>query len=254
MPAQLTVLLRAAAVAVATLVSAAAATGSALAIGVSPLVVEANEANSGTDSRFVADNADATPVPVEVVVSRIKLGLNGEITEIPGGADDLLILPPQALLQPGQSQAFRVQYVGPAMTESQSYFVSVNQVPVDTGETGVQLVYNFRVLVNVAPLQGAPDLSFVQTEVTNVGGKSRPALTVRNAGLRHALISQMTALTIKQVDASGKTVYEEKLTGGRLNDVFGIGLVSPRSDRRFVLPIDLPQPGGRIELEVEDAG
>lgn len=254
MPGQLSVFFRAASAAACALIAAFTFAAPAFAIGVSPLVVEANEANSGTDNRFTVDNGDDVPVPVEIVVSRIKLGPNGEITEIPGGADDLLVLPPQALVQPGQSQAFRIQYVGAAMSESQSYFVSVNQVPVDSGETGVQVVYNFRVLVNVAPLQGAPDLSFTSAEVIDVGGKARPALTIRNAGARHALMSQMTALTIKQIDGAGKTVYEEKLTGGRLNDVFGIGLVSPHSERRFVLPIDLPQSGGRIELEVEDAG
>lgn len=226
----------------------------ALAVGVSPLVVEANEANSGTDSRFTVDNADEFPVPIEVVISRIKIGVNGEIETIPGGENDLVILPPAVLLQPGQAQAFRVQYVGPAMTESQSYFVSVNQVPVDTGgETGVQVVYNFRVLVNVAPLVGETALSFIGAEVVTVDGKARPAITVRNAGNKHALMSLLTSLKIQQMDAGGKVVFEEKLEGGRLSDVFGIGLVMPRSDRRFVLPIDLPQGGGSLAFEVGDA-
>ncbi len=254
MPENPTVFIRAAKAVSAAAIAACLFAAPAFAVGVTPLVVEANEANSGTDNRFTVENADPVDVPVEIVVSRIKVGLNGEITEIPGGADDIVVLPPQALIKSGQSQAFRVQYVGPALTESNSYFVSVNQVPVDTGATGVQVVYNFRVLVNVAPLQGEPALSFINSEVVNVGGKSRAALTVRNAGARHALMSMMTSLRIKQVDASGKVVFDETLTGGRLNDVFGVGLVQPKSDRRFVLPIDLPQAGGRIELEVGNEG
>ncbi len=224
----------------------------ALALGVSPLSVEVNEANTGTDSQFRVDNPDATPVPVEIEVERFTLGPNGEVMPIEGGQDDLLVLPPQSMIPAGDAQIFRVQYVGPALTESRSYFVTVKQVPVEMpeGQSGVQLVYNFRVAANVAPLEGQSIMSVVSAEAVSVGGSIRPVVTIRNAGNRHALMSNADGLTVTQRDAGGNVVFQQTYKDGGLIDLVGIGLVMPNSTRRFTLPIALPQAGGTVSVTV----
>ena len=72
---------------------------------------------------------------------------------------DLLVFPPQAMIQPGQTQTFRVQYVGdPDLAQSKHYYVTVAQLPVKLpeGQSAIQILYNFQVLVSVAPLGAKP--------------------------------------------------------------------------------------------------
>ena len=60
----------------------------------------------------------------------------------------------QAMIQPGQTQTFRVQYVGdPDLARSKHYYVTVAQLPVQMpqGQSAIQILYNFQVLVSVSP-------------------------------------------------------------------------------------------------------
>ena len=73
--------------------------------------------------------------------------------------DEFLVFPPQAVVPAGATQSFRIQWVGePNIQKSQSYMFSVNQLPVKrkAGESGVQVVFNFGVIVSVAPPACSP--------------------------------------------------------------------------------------------------
>ena len=64
------------------------------------------------------------------------------------------MFPPQAVVPAGGTQTFRIQWVGePNIQKSQSYMFSVNQLPVKrkSQDSGVQVVFNFGVIVSVAP-------------------------------------------------------------------------------------------------------
>jgi fimbrial chaperone protein len=97
-----------------------------LAMSVVPALIDMST-SGGKTSQISVVNDGAKPLPVEIIVSRIDLDENGEIKSAPAG-DDFLIFPPQAMVAPGATQAFRLQWVGdPQIKKSQSYIFSVNR-------------------------------------------------------------------------------------------------------------------------------
>ncbi|MFT3809660.1 MAG: hypothetical protein QM698_07050 [Micropepsaceae bacterium] len=221
------------------------------AMQVSPLAVELNVFNTGVGNQFTVSNDTNAPLPLELSAARITMDADGKVTEGAAGDQDLLILPIQATIPPGQTQNFRVQYVGdPGIAQSQSYFVHVNQVPIKLpeGQSGVQMVYNFRVLANVAPAAGAPSLSVESTSISQAEGKSYPVVVVRNAGNVHAMLSFLPQLTIVQKNASGAEIFRKSFSTASSLELFGLGLVMPNSVRRFVLPVELPASSGTISV------
>lgn len=223
-----------------------AVAGSANAMSVSPVTLDLSVAGKNRE-QITVYNDGATPLPVEIVISRIELDEAGETSAKPAG-DEFLVFPPQALLAPGATQNFRLQWVGaPQIERSQSYVFSVNQVPVrmPKGSSGVQVVFNFATIVNVAPPAGRSGLDLVSAGVgKDADGKLRPAVTVKNPGNIHA---KLTDATIK---LSGGT-WSETLRPDKLRQVIGVGLVQPGKTRRFLLPLDLPSGVDQVTASVD---
>lgn len=218
----------------------------AYAMSVTPVVLDL--AASGTKAdQIIVVNDGATVLPVEIVISRLEIDENGKTSAKPA-ADEFLLFPPQALIPPGGTQNFRVQWVGdPQITASQSYIFSVNQVPVQMpkGQSGVQVVFNFATVVNVAPATGRAGLDLVSAGVgKDDQGKLRPAVTVKNPGNIHA---KLTDATIK---LSGGA-WSQTLRPEQLRQVMGVGLVQPGKTRRFLLPLDLPAGVSQVTASVD---
>jgi fimbrial chaperone protein len=226
--------------------SIAAANARASAMSVRPVTLDLSTTGNNIGQISVV-NDGATPLPVEVLVSRMELNEAGEMTTRPAG-DDFSIFPPQALVPPGASQNFRLQWVGdPQMQQSQSYVFSVNQVPVRLPKikSGVQVVFNFATIVNVAPSGGRAALDLVSTGIgKDDKGKPHPALTVKNPGNVHA---KLTDATIK---VSGGA-WSETLRPEQLRQAMGLGLVQPGKTRRFLLPLDLPAGVNQVTASID---
>jgi fimbrial chaperone protein len=218
----------------------------AMAMAVKPIILDMSAAGSKASQISVTNDA-ATPLPVEIVVSRVDLDESGEIKPSPAG-DEFLIFPPQAMVPPGGTQVFRIQWVGdPAIKTSQSYIFSVNQVPVKMpeGKSGVQVVFNFACVVNVAPPGGSAAINLVKAGVgKDEKGKPRPELTVKNPGNMHAKLTDAT------VRLSGGS-WSQTLTPDQLRQVMGIGLVQPGKTRRFLLPVDMPDNVSQITATID---
>ena len=226
----------------ARLIAGLAATTAALsfalpahAMSVTPIVLDMTT-TPGKAQQITVVNDAAKPLPVEIVVSRIELDEKGEMSAKLAG-DDFLVFPPQALVPAGATQNFRIQWVGdPQIPASQSYVFSVNQVPVKMpeGKSGVQVVFNFATIVNIAPPGGKSAIDLVKAGVDKDDkGKPRPAVTVKNPGNSYA---KLTDATIKLSGGS----WSETLTPERLRQSMGVGLVQPGKTRRFLLPVDMP--------------
>ncbi len=130
-----------------------------------------------------------------------------------------------------------MQWVGePVIAESQSFLLSMNQIPVKlpAGQSAVQVVMSFGVVINVAPPQGVPALNLVAAGVAkSKDGKRHPTITVENPSNIHALLPQSSI----KLSGGGWSYDFEPL---ELSEKVGIGLVQPGHKRRFVLPVDLP--------------
>lgn len=217
------------------------------AMSVSPLVLDLTTSGGKNAGQISVINDAAKPLPVEIVVLRLEMDEKGEMTTKPAG-DDFLVIPQQTLIAPGATQSFRLQFVGdPQIKTSQSYVFSVNQVPVKmpAGKNGVQVVFNFATIVNIAPSAGKSEINLVKAGIgKDEKGKLRPELTVRNPGNIHA---KLTDATIK---LSGGA-WSQTLAPEQLRQVLGIALVQPGKTRRFILPVDMPDGVSQVTASIE---
>ena len=177
----------------------------ALAYQVSPMIYDM--APSGAKAAHVIriNNTQAQPITVELVAEQRMFDEAGKETRAP--ADDKFVLfPPQAIVQPGATQAVRVQYVGPQqLDKSETYTVTVKQIPVQLpkdGKTGVQFVFNFSTVANIVPAGAKP---VIETASVTPSGKT-VKLTLKNSGNRYANLSTST---VELSGGSFKTVIKD---------------------------------------------
>lgn len=221
------------------------------AMAVQPVVLDLTTAGRGMSQVITVDNTFDRPLPVELRVEGLELTADGvrATGQDPG---DIAVFPPQAMIQPGQRQAFRVQYVGdPGIGRSSHYFVTVSQLPVQTGEasSNIQLLYNFQVLVSVSPEGARPAITIPSAEIgRNAEGAPVPVLTVANSSAAHGYLSRGRVQVIQQ-DANGREIFRQEMSGPAIQQSVGYGLIGGQQTRRVTLPITLPGAEGRITAQ-----
>ncbi|KAA9014340.1 molecular chaperone [Sphingobium limneticum] len=221
----------------------------AQAMTVQPVIVDLSTAGGRMSAVVTVENSFATALPVELKAVEADFKDGGLIAST-RDADDLLIFPPQALIQPGRTQSFRVQWVGePEIATSKHFFLTVAQLPVKLpeGQSAVQILYNFQVIVSVGAPGAKPEVRVAGTEQTKgEDGKVRLTLNLENQSNTYGYLSEGT-LKISEKDASGKEVMRQTLTGAEILQQMGYGLVGPGQKRRLQTPIELPVEGGTVE-------
>ncbi len=221
------------------------------AMTVQPVVINLYTTGSGMTQIVTVENTFATPLPVELRVD--ELVVDGEMLK-PSGKDpgDLLIFPPQAIIQPGQTQSFRIQYVGdPEMARSKHYYVTVAQLPVKLpeGQSAIQILYNFQVLVSVAPRGAKPKLRVQSASVgQNAEGKKVPTIVLDNDSPAHAYLSD-GKLRVVAKDAGGKEVFRKTLSGPEIQQTIGFGLVGSGQSRTMQIPMELPVEAVQVDAQ-----
>jgi fimbrial chaperone protein len=221
----------------------------AAAMTVQPVVINLQTSGRGMTQVITVENTFATTLPVELRIQELKVTEDGvELTGVDPG--DLLVFPPQALIEPGQTQSFRVQYVGdPDLAASKHYYITVAQLPVKLpeGQSAIQILYNFQVLISVAPAGVKPELAVQSAEIgRNAEGKPIPIIVLNNSSAAHGYLSN-GRLRIVQKDASGNEVFRQSMSGPEVQQTIGFGLVGANQTRRIAVPIELPVDGGTVE-------
>jgi fimbrial chaperone protein len=216
------------------------------AMSVSPIEVEMTSVGVKSRAQITVTNDASDPLPVQAVVQNLSLDERGD-KKLTATDDDLLVFPMQAMIAPGGMQVFRMQWVGePELSQSKTFLISLNQVPVRTKGAGteVQVVIGLGVLINVAPPTGVPKIRLLQTSIVRdpASGARHPTISVENISNVHALLSQAAI----NLSADG---WSTAIPAGRLQSKLGIGLVQPGHRRTFILPVDLPS---RVENVVTD--
>ncbi|WP_170936954.1 MULTISPECIES: fimbria/pilus periplasmic chaperone [Rhodomicrobium] len=216
-------------------------------MSIEPMLLEISSSGRTTQQSFKVVNDGPAPLPIEIQVSKFDLGLDGE-QKLVKVADGVMVYPVQAMIPPGASQVFRVQWIGdPAISKSESYKLSVLQVPVkpSKGESGIQIVMSFGVTVNVSPPQGTSDLVITQAApVTGKDGKRVASVTLKNPGNKHAYLRNATL----SLTGNG---WSAQLSAGEIAQKIGLGIVQPGKERRFLLPIEVPGAVSAIQASVK---
>ena len=130
--------------------------------------------------------------------------------------------------------------------KSQTYMLSVNQLPVKMkpGESGVQMVFDFGVIVSVAPAGAQSALKLVSAEAATQGEKHGAAITVENPGAMYSYFSD-AKLTLE----SGS--WRKVISPGELRQLVGYGVVMPGKTRRILVPADVPGGAGKISATLD---
>ncbi|MBA2127419.1 molecular chaperone [Hyphomicrobium methylovorum] len=212
------------------------AADAAQAMSVSPTEIEMSTVGGKSRAQIGVTNDGDLPLPVELVLNKLTLDEASGRT-LSAAGDEFLVFPPQAMIAPGETQVFRLQWVGePDIAASKSYLMSVSQVPVKFkgARSQVQVVVGLGVVVNVAPPSGTPNLRVVAAGISNDrGGHRHPTITVENTGNVHALLSRAT------IDVSGHG-WSTQVPAAIIRERLGMGLVQPGKRRSFVLPVAVP--------------
>lgn len=235
---------------------------SASAMRVSPMVFEMEASGSNSVARMEVQNINQENLAFETRVYRLTFDKDGNPVEEPAD-DKFLIFPPQGVLPPGGRQVIRLQWVGPAeLAASESYYVSVNQLPVelkpsaaDQPAAQVQVVYNMRALVVVAPPGATPNVAASDvkpieyqppapsTDAPLPDKAPGVAVTLKNTGRRHAMMAAF-GWRMDGIDTAGKPLRVE-VTPEELNRLVGTGYVPALGERTFRFPVATafgPQP------------
>ncbi|WP_051328964.1 fimbrial biogenesis chaperone [Geminicoccus roseus] len=207
----------------------------AAAMTVWPTVIDLTSLGRDSRAQINVVSDEATAFPVEVWVESLTIAEDGS-QSFADASGDFVIFPPQAIIQPGATQIFRIQWAGdPALAQSRSYAVRIEQVPVRPSDAGtsVQLVYSFAVIVNVASPQSQPALVVVEAAPVREGGKAALSVLLENKGDRYAYLSR-GGLSVSGNGWSTTIGPEE------LGQLIGMGLVQPGARRRFSIAAEIP--------------
>lgn len=232
----------------------------AQAMRVSPMVIEMESRGSNATARIEVQNINPGNLAFETRVFRMNIDADGKITETPAD-EDFLIFPPQGVLPAGGRQVVRLQWLGEGAPEtSQAYYVSIEQLPVALEPTGtdtvgaqVQILYNMRALVVVAPPGAKPEVKATDVKQTTFrpstppGAKELPPMqdgveiTLRNEGRRHAMMANF-AWQLVGTDKDGKWLRVD-ISAEELNRAVGTGFVPAKGERIFRVPVPGFGPG-----------
>ncbi|SFS78733.1 hypothetical protein [Brevundimonas viscosa] len=232
------------------------------AMRVSPMVVEITTRGAGSSARIEVQNVGSTALPFETRITRLEFGEDGEMIETPAD-EDFLVFPPQGIVPVGGRQVVRVQWIGdPDLALSRAYYVGIHQIPVDLSGDGeaaavggqLQVVYNMKSLLTVAPPGAEPQVRVISATPTMVaaapqtavevdpalGGAApapetqemRPGVSVelRNTGTRYAMMSAAD-WTLEGTGVDGEPL-RVVLSATQVNEAVGVGYLAPAGGRR----------------------
>jgi|GEM_PF-2230024 len=212
---------------------------------VTPLTMNMDLGKGHTTKRMTVTNPDAVDKAVVVAAYLTTVTEDGKREMAEVEAENVLIFPPQALVKPGASQTFIIQWLGdPDPAISETYTVAFRQIPVSDEPAGGAAL---RIMVNVlTTLSIQPHGADAPTIQRTVSATARPTaasdsieMTVHNSGTHHAYVSDAD-ITL----AAGG--WSERMDANDVLIEIGEGLVPPQSSRRFVLPIAPPAGAGSI--------
>ncbi len=195
-----------------------------------PMSYELAPTGSSAATVLRVDNTTERPLTLEVSVEKRSWDERGNETRVPAD-EDFLVLPPQMIVEPGKTQAIRVQYVGePTIDRTAMYVIGVNQVPVadPSAGTGVQFVINFGTAAYVVPVGAKTELSIVSVAAAADPGKMEVVL--ENTGARYAPLGSTTWTF---TNGAGQKM---ELSGDQLREALVASVVPSGARRIFTVP------------------
>lgn len=217
---------------------------------VQPMLSEIRPSGAEAMVRLLIANTGAVPITLEMEPFRATVDEAGTPTRAPEERD-LLVFPPQAIIQPGKEQSVQVRYVGdPALRDARMYGVRIVQLPVDfaagAGGQGaaaeLKVGFNFLSHIVVAPAGAASELTVGDVARRPDGSV---AMKLRNSGNAVVVLNNSVW---KLKDGAGHTadIANDKVQIG------GFSALMPNQARAAVVPADaVAQLAGPVQVSLE---
>lgn len=238
---------------------AASAPKLAGAISLTPQYVELEPLNN-SGRTFRVQNKLRRLVLVAPEVQHVQLGDDGHnFSESP----DLIVFPPAAEIEPGQTQVFRIFWAGgPDHRESQLYRFSVSASGFRKSGEGnlLSLTFDLGAFVAVSPIQGKPYLTTERFWIDDDAEHGRMLRAIiRNSGARHQAAS-LSKISLVLRDENQRTVLRKTVNGADYYQHFGVGYIAPGRTQQIAIPLEkLLSPSkaarvqsGEVEIITED--
>lgn len=230
--------------------SAVALAASAVSISAyefNPLVMELTPTGPGSSSNGVIKNTHAEPIAIELQVFKRVQNPDGT-EELTPETQDFIVTPPQMVIQPGESQAFRVQWVGDQNPSQElAYRLVSDQLPIKfrqesrndfTADVGMK--YRYEGALYVQPRGTRPNAHLDSARVVgdDSDGGRWLELTIASTGTRRAILDR-PRLTLT---AGGSTI---DLEGEEVGELSGLNIL-PGSSRTIRIPVPNGLPAGDV--------
>ena len=221
----------------------------AAAFKLTPIEMEFAPSGRGATQTFIIENPGAAPEAIELRTFTRDMDAMGEDVLVED-IDNFVVFPAQVILQPGQEQAIRVQWIGdPAPTQELAYRLIAEQLPIDLGEAQeeggqMKLLVRYIASLYVVPDGARPEIALVSAGPAADGAGLE--LVFENSGTAHALLSDLV-LTIR---GGGDEVVLGK---DQLETVSGQNVLAGHT-RHFVLPWPAGIAAGPVEVDFTYGG
>lgn len=183
---------------VGTALVAAAAPSLLQAYDLKPIVVQLAPSGAGAAQQMTITNSHKVPIAIEVKAFRREQLPDGT-DKLTAENDDIIISPPQMVIQPGSSQAFKVRWIGdPNPARELAYRIVTTQLPINfksqkQGDVNAKLnlTYKYEAALYVVPPGSTPAASLVSAgPVTDDKGVTWLELVIKNDGNARALLNR----------------------------------------------------------------
>lgn len=221
----------------------------AQAFKLTPIEMEFAPSGRGATQTFLIENPGGAPEAIELRTFTRDMDAAGEDILVED-LDNFVVFPAQVILQPGQEQAIRVQWIGdPAPARELAFRLIAEQLPIDLGEEQAE-GGQMRLLVRyIASLYVVPDGARADVSLASAGPSADGSgleLVFENAGTAHALLSDLV-LTI--VGGGNQVV----LGKDELETVAGQNILAGHT-RHFVMPWPAGIAPGPVEVSFTFGG
>ncbi len=218
--------------------------------------IEMTFSPSGRESvrTFRLENDTSEPVAVEISVFVRGMAADGS-DELEPSDDDFIIVPEQMVLDSGDVQWIRVQWIGnPNPDKEMAFRLVAEQLPIDIGdqpevEGGViRLLVRYLASVYVVPRGAEADVSVISSlEATDSESGSKLLVDLKNTGTAHKILDEVH-LTIKSLINQELTTIS--LSAEELTELGGRNILAGAT-RRIELTWPEHLPAGPVEVTLE---
>lgn len=172
---------------------------SAQAMTFTPIEMDFSSSGRAATRIFRLENNTSEPAAVEMMIKSRTMAMNGQDV-LEDAEDQFSIFPAQLVLQPGQVQTVRVQYIGPAALEKEQAFrLIAEQLPIDVGQAPqdggrMRLLVKYIASIYVVPHNVKAVLSVPEAQIVTEGDQRWLQVKVRNDGGTRKILKNVKLL------------------------------------------------------------